>query len=238
MKLSPTTLDFIRNVVTTADIVKIDSIVIESNRVRAIDDNHTVFIFHTADVPEFEFGSIGLKRINVFNTRFDIGKTFKDFVVEAKVEGSDPDNQYVRSLTMKASGIKVEYRCAHPETIRAPKALNDKETYAVRINPEALLMLQKGQGAMAADDVTFIGDDEGVTFEMTDINADKMTYQFADKAHRIDDEDEPVSFSHSYPLKTLLPLLKADTTGYFTLTSQGILKVIVNGLSVYVMPRV
>lgn len=238
MKLSTATLDFIRKVVSTAEIVKIDSIIIEPNRVRAIDDSHTVFICHVDDVPEMEFGSIGLNRIGVFNSRFDIGKTLKDFSVEAVVEGSDPDKKYARSLIMKATGVTVEYRCARPDLLRAPKAVNDVETYVIQANPEAIMMLQKGQSAMSTDDVTFVGSDEGVVFEMTDINADKMTYQFADAVHRIDDEDEAsISFSHSYPLKTILPLLKSDATGFFTLTSQGILKVMVNGLSVYVMPR-
>lgn len=238
MKLSSESLSFIQRVVNTADLVKIESIIIEPNVVRAIDDNHTVFILQTQDVPDMEFGSIGLNRTNVFTSRFELGKTMTDFAVEATVEGKDPALMYARALTMKAKGIKVDYRCANPSLIKAPKQLHDTPAYQVQIDPEVVLMMQKGQAAMSADEITFIGNDTGVFFEMSDINADKMNYSFTNAALRLDDEDDtPVDFVHSYALKTLLPLFKINPTGCFSLTTQGILKIVINGLDVYVMPR-
>lgn len=248
MKLSSDTLSFIQRVVNTADLVKIESIIIEPNLVRAIDDNHTVFILQTKDVPDMEFGSIGLNRTNVFTSRFELGKTLADFVVEATVEGKDPSSMFTRALTMTAKGIKVDYRCANPSLIKAPKQLHDTLVYQVQIDPEVVLMMQKGQAAMSSDEITFVGTGElhhqgagvpsGVFFEMSDINADKMSYQFANGATRLDDEDDqPVNFNHAYALKTLLPLFKVNPTGRFSLTTQGILKIVINGLDVYVMPR-
>lgn len=237
MKLSSESLSFIQRVVNTADLVKIDSIIIEPKVVRAIDDNHTVFILQTKNVPTLEFGSIGLNRTNVFTSRFELGKTMTDFAVEATVEGKD-EAMYVRALTMKAKGIKVDYRCANPNLIKAPKQLHDTLAYQVQIDPEVVLMMQKGQAAMSADEVTFIGNSSGVLFEMSDINADKMNYQFANAAVRLDDEDDtPIAFIHAYALKTLLPLFKINPTGSFSLTTQGILKIVINDLDVYVMPR-
>ncbi len=237
MKLSSESLSFIQRVVNTADLVKIESIIIEPKVVRAIDDNHTVFILQTTDVPDMEFGSIGLNRTNVFTSRFELGKTMTDFSVDATVEGKEPA-MYARALTMKAKGIKVDYRCANPNLIKAPKQLHDTLAYQVQIDPEVVLMMQKGQAAMSADEITFVGNSDGVFFEMSDINADKMNYQFANKATRLDDEDDmPVAFVHAYALKTLLPLFKINPTGCFTLTTQGILKIVINGLDVYVMPR-
>lgn len=238
MKLTAETLNFIQRVVNTADLVKIDSIIIEPNAVRAIDDNHTVFIFHTDDVPDMEFGSIGLNRTSVFTSRFELGKNMTDFAVEATVEGSDPATMYARSLSMKAKGFKVEYRCANPNVIRAPKQLHDEIVYSVRLDPEVVSMLQKGQTAMTTDEVTIIGNEHGVFFEMSDINSDTMTYRFVNEATRTNiDDDEPVNFTHSYALKTILPLFKISPTGQFSVTTQGIMQVVVNGLNVYVMPR-
>lgn len=238
MKLSSDTLSFIQRVVNTADLVKIDSIIIEPNVVRAIDENHTVFILQTKNVPVMEFGSIGLNRTNVFTSRFELGKTLSDFVVEAIVEDKDPDATYARALTMKARGIKVDYRCANPGLIKAPRQLNDTLAYEITIDPEVVLMMQKGQSAMYTDEITFMGSPDGVFFELSDINADKMSYQFANKALRLaQDDTTPVSFIHSYALKTLLPLFKINPSGCFSLTTQGILKIVINGLDVYVMPR-
>lgn len=238
MKLSEATLDYILRVVNTADIVKMDSIIIEPNLVRATDDNHSVFILHTSQVPEMEFGSIGLTRINVFNSRFELGKTMSDFVVEAAVVGTEDNPQYARSLTMKAKGIKVEYRCANPTVIKSPRTLADPVLYRVELNPEAVLMMAKGQSAMSSEEVTFIGGKEGVFFEISDINSDKMTYKVADTVTKVDTSDEPIAFVHSYTIKLLLPLFKLIPTGWFYLTSEGIIKITINDLDIYILPRV
>lgn len=235
MKLSVETLNYIQNVVNTADLVKIDSIIIEPNRVRAIDEHHSVFILQTTGVPVMEFGSIGLNRTNVFTSRFELGRAMTDFVVDAVVEGTDP--MYARALTMKAKGIKVDYRCANPNLIKAPKILHDTLAYSIQINPDAVLMMQKGQAAMSADEVTFVGSDDGMVFEMADGNADKMNCLFTTIVTRVDGEDTPTAFVHTYALKILLPLFKINPTGYFFLTSQGMLKIVINGLDVYVLPR-
>lgn len=251
MKLSQPTLDYIRNVVSTADMVKIDSIIIEPDRVRGIDENHTVFILQNTDVPALEVGSIGLNRLNVFTSRFDLGKSMSDFTVDAVVEGDDPETSYARSLTMKAKGVKVEYRCANPGVLKAPRLVHDVVRYRIQLNPEALMMMQKGMAAMSADTVTFVGSSKGVHFEMSDINADKMQYQVTDVVHVIplenaddqDDDDEEddgdFSFSHGYQLKTLLPLFKANPIAdiFFTVP-EGMLKIVVNDLDVYVLPGV
>jgi len=51
MKLDKITVSYILNVVETAKLVGIDSVIIEPNTVRAIDDNHTVVLFQDKDVP-------------------------------------------------------------------------------------------------------------------------------------------------------------------------------------------
>lgn len=239
MKLSQETLAYIQQVINTAGVVKIDSIIIEPNRVRAIDDTRTVFILQTTNVPDMEFGSIGLNRTGVLTSRLELGKSLSDFTVDATVEGTDPATMYARSLVMKAKGIKVDYRCANPLVMKAPKTLNDTNAFRVTINPEAVLMLQKGQMAMTSDEVRFTSSDDGpVFFEMSDINSDILKYEFADMSTKLSDEDDAASdFSHSYPLKTLLPLFKLNPTGYFILTSQGVMKIVINGLDIYVFPK-
>lgn len=248
MKISQSSLDYIRNAVSTADSVKIDALIIEPGRVRGIDENHTVFILQDTDVPDLEVGSIGLNRLGIFTSRFDLGKTLSDFTVDAIVEGDEPETMYARSLTMKAKGVKVEYRCANPTILKAPRILHDQLRYKVRLNPEVVVMLQKGMAAMSTDVVTLIGDESGLYFELSDINADKMRYQIADTITEYeiedsetneDDEDTTVNFSYTYSLKTILPLFKANqTTDIFFTAREGFLKIVVNGLAVYVLPGV
>lgn len=243
MKVDSKTLAYIQNVVKTAQLVKIGNIIIEPDKVRAIDDEKSVVMFQTADVPKLPFGSIGLNRIDVFMTRFEIAKGIDKFELEAIMPESDPakpnKDEFARALVMKAKGIKIDYRCANPATIQAPKLINDQIKYSVMMNPEAVLLMSKSQGAMNSDEVSLVSTDDGVYFEMSDINGDVLTYKFANKvdieAAKVDPKD--IKFNHRYPLKVLLPLFKVSANSPFFVTSRGMLKVVVNGLDMYILPR-
>lgn len=236
MKVDVETLAYIQNVVRTAQLVKINNIVIEPERVRAIDDEKSVVLFQDSDVPDMPFGSIGLNRIDVFLTRFEIAKGAADFTLEAVMPESDA--KFARALLMQGKGIKIDYRCANPATIQAPKQIHDTIKYKIQMNPEAVLLMSKGQGAMGADEVSLISDKEGVRFEMTDINGDAFTHGFAKSVTNVDPSTgRDTNFTHKYPLKVMLPLFKTASDVPFHVTSKGMLKVVVNGLDMYVLPR-
>jgi len=243
MKVDAPSLAYIQNVVKTAQLVKIGNIIIEPDKVRAIDDEKSVVLFQDVDVPKMPFNSIGLNRIDVFMNRFEVAKGVEDFELEAVMPDPDPEKldapKFTRALVMKGKGIKIDYRCANPATIQAPKLINDKIKYKVQINPEAVLLMSKGQSAMSSDDVTLTSDKDGVVFEMTDINGDAFTYKFADKVTLVDKaaNGKDVNFIHKYPLKVLLPLFKVSSDAPFFVTTRGMLKVVVNGLDLYVLPR-
>lgn len=238
MNIDKTSLAYIQNVVRTAELVKIGNIIIEPDRVRAIDEDRTVILFQNKDVPEMVFGSIGLNRIDDFSSRFDIARSIDNFQVDVLIEGDDTKTSFARSLTMKAKGIKIDYRCANPATIQAPKTINDAPKYQIRMTPEAVLLMQKAQGAMHSDEISFIGSDEGVSFEVVDINTDKMAYKFADRVAMVgDSEDTLVKFNHKYPIKTVTTLFKTAPDGSFTIGARGMLKIVVNNLDVYILPR-
>lgn len=237
MKVEPASLAYVQNVVATVTTIGIDSVILEPGRVRAVDEDSTVFLLHTTGVPDFEFGSIGINRIATFASRLSIAKSIADFTIDATVDGPE-DAQYVRALTMKAKGTKIDYRCANPATIRAPKGMNDAIKYRVKMQPEAVLHMTKGKDAMGADEVTLIGNTDGASFELVDINGDKLTYKFADDVDLVqpDDTSDP-KFSHKYPLKLMLTLFKHNSDSAFHITTRGMLKTSINGLDVYVLPR-
>ena len=226
MRLDDETLGYLQTVVNTALLVGIDNIIIEDGKVRAIDDNKTVVIFQDESVPEMDW-AIGLNRINVFTSRFDIIKTRDDARVEVTV---DDDRGFVRSLVMKSKGIKVDYRCANPTTIQAPRQINDEILHRIPLTGEAVMLLQKGQAAMGADTVSVISNADGVAFELRDINNDVMSHTFVEGDHP--------NFAHRYPVKTLLAMFKSNSEGDFEIGKKGMLKFPVNGLDVYVIPQV
>lgn len=228
-------LAYIQTVIRTASLVKIDNIIIEPGKVRAVDSDRTVVLFHDKDVPPMPFGSIGINRIGVFSDRIDIAKSVDNFSIDAVVESATGKDPFARALVMKGKGIKVDYRCANPQTIQAPKAVHDQAIYRVKITPEAITLMQKGQSAMSTDEITFVGTGDGVSFEMSDINSDTLTYHFADNIETTGDNTP--TFTHKYPIKTLHSLFKANNDGYFQVTSKGMMKIVVNNLDIYVLAR-
>lgn len=232
MKLDKNTVAYIQTVVETAKLVGIDAIIIEPNLVRAIDDNNTVVINQNKDVPEMPFGSIGMNRLDVFTARYDVAKTQDNFTIEAEV---DDGSQFARQIIMKAKGMKIDYRCANPAAIKAPKQVNDVLKYRVPVTTECVVNLHKAQSAMKAEVVSIISD-AGVSFELSDLNNDVFKYQFADKVEVLTDGNG--KFAHRYPVKTLLPLLKQNTTGFFEIGAKGIAAFQLNGLKVFVLPQV
>lgn len=233
MKLSNETLTFIQNVVHTAGIVDIDSIIIDPESVRGLAENNTVVLLEK-DVPELEIGSVGLNRTDVFQQRLGVVKDLDSFAVDAVM---DDEKGFVRSLTMKAKGTKIDYRCANPTTIRAPRVINDELSARVDVTADAVQMLQKGAAAMGSDLVQFHSDKDGVRFELIDTNNDTFDHLFAEKATPLSKESEGY-FTHKYPVKTLLALFKDDSVDHFSVGSKGTLLVKINDLGVYVLPKV
>lgn len=237
MKVDAASLAYIENAVATARMIGIENIIIEPDRIRAVDKDSSVILLQTTNVPALPFGSIGLSRIDIFSSRYAIAKSVDKFEVDAVVDGPEGAT-YARALTMKAKGIKIDYRCANPATIRAPKGLNDAVKYRARMHPEAVLHMHKGQSAMEAEELTMIGATDSISFEMVDVNGDKLTFKFGDSVDNVQPDDKTeAKFAYQYPIKLMQTLFKANPDGYFYVTSRGMLKVTVNNLDVYVLPR-
>lgn len=233
MKLDTDSATYILNVVKTARLVGIDNIIIEHELVRAMDDSNSVVLFQNENVPDLPFGSIGLTRIDTFMARYDIAKTQENFSIEATVNDGD---EFTRSLVMKGKGTKIDYRCANPSNIKAPRQVNDTLKFRVPLTADAVLLLQKGQAAMGAENVSIISND-GVSFELVDVNNDVFKHTFAEDAEALTDDDN-TKFAHRYPAKILLALFKNNPEGSFSIGAKGIMSFPVNGLTVFVLPQV
>lgn len=234
--IAPETIDYILKVIKTAELVKINNIIIEPGRVRAIDDNKRAIIFHDKDIPDMEFGAIGLNRIDVFSSRFDLARSMTNLDVTASVEETEAGT-FARSLQMKGKGIKIEYRCANPRTINAPKTFgNDGLFYKAHMTAEALQIMQKGQTAMSATEVTFVGTPEGLMLEMSDINSDVLSYQISSELVHVTSGKQDANFRHRHDIKLLLPLFRQNPESSFYFTTRGLIRTTVNGLDVNLMP--
>lgn len=234
MKLNTATIQFIENTVSTARSVGIEDIIIEEDVIRAADEAKTVLVYHTNNIPDLPFKSIGLSRIGVFLSRVGVVKGQKDFAVDATTHD---DEGYVKNLLISAKGVKIDFRCADPKRIIAPKVVNDTMKCLVPLNADAVVLLQKAAAAVSSDNVTIIGNKDGVTFELYENETnDKFTHTYQADIEKLGGDD--IQFVHSYPLKIVLPLFKENVDSNFAIGEKGMLNIQMNGLDLYVLPQV
>jgi len=234
MKLSSDLIEYIETVIKTGNTVGIDNIIIEPDAVRAINEERTVVIYQSENVPAMPFGSVGLNRIDELLSRLSVAKSRENFTLNVLV---GDDSEFARSIVLKADDTRIDYRCANPETINAPKQINDKLMHSVQLSSDVVDMLGKAQGAIRSDHVEFSMVDADVTFSLTDINNDSINYNFPSQVTVMND-DASDSFTHKYPVKIITSLFKQNPTGHFAIGEKGILRIVVNGLDIFVLPQV
>ena len=235
MVIDQESLIYINKVANLAKSIGIEELIIEPGKVRAIDADRSIFILHTDNVPDMSFGTIGLSRLDIFQTRLNIAKTFSNCTIEATI--ANDDKPFVRSITMKAKGFKVDFRCANPQTIQAPKAYKGDKMFDFSVSPTIIDILTKGASAMKSDTVLLKGKDGIVEFEIEDINGDIFAYSMSDNL-LVSSDSLQTGFSYRYPIKSLTQILKQDKPNIdISISSKGILNLQSSDLDLYLFPR-
>lgn len=234
MKLDQTTIDFIEKVTKIASIVDIGNVIISQDQVRAVDESKTVVILHNQQIPTLSFDAIAIPRVKDFVSRWDIVKSQNKFTVST-VE--DQNNGFIRSLTLKGEGTKLEFHCARPTHIKAPKQLNDTMKVDIPLGNGTIEMLSKASTAMKAETVKIICDGQQVSFELKDVSSDTFNYTISDQFTTIDDQSD-VQFENVYQIKSLLSLFKQNSTGTFQVGNKGTLQVCANDIDTFVIPQI
>ena len=218
-----------------------DYVVFEPGMVRAVDEKTQLFIIQKENVPVLPFGALGINRLDAFSDRLEMARSLPTFTMDVLVEKSrDPArfSDFARSITFKAKGLKAEYRCANPLTIKSPKQFGDQLMFQMDIPPDFITYLKRAKDAMQSDICNLVGDSDGVRMEVIDVNGDKLSYQFADRCFDITTNNvSQGQFSHPYAIKLLMTVLaKSEPTLQMT-GRAGILGTVVNGLNVFMVPR-
>lgn len=225
MKLNKDQIAFVRQVAETAQMINVESIIIEPDTVRGMNDSRSAVIFQAIPT-DTNFGSIGLNRIDVLLSRLDIVEGDKKAEITVKMDG-----EFVQSLMMKGNGAKINYRCAAPATIQAPKAINNETETITSMSADSVALLSKAVNAMGnAEDMTIIGNDDGISVQLADINQDEFFHTFAPVADS--------KFSYKYSSKLFMTLLKKHPSGEFEIGKKGAVKFVFNGLGIYLIPKV
>lgn len=234
MRLEQNLVEHLKNVVDAASIAKLQNVSIEKGLIRGIDESKHVIVWHDHDMPDLPFSMIGLNRFDVLVPRFNLLYGQTNFSIDATVSERD---SCASILTMKVPGSKVDFRCANPKTMLLPKARNDTMSYQVNITPETVQFLTRSEAAMKMEFITFVSNDFGVKFEIVDNNGDVLSHTFSDTVENVAGNNE-TTFVCRYPMRTVLSLFKKATDGTFTIGKRGMMKVVVSGLDLYILPQV
>lgn len=243
MKLNAASIGYLDTLLQTANIAGIEKMIISEGQIRGIDEKQTTVIISKENVPEFGKLNVGMNRLGNLMSRLNLVKSTGEYEVDAVPSKNGTD---VSHINLSSKDTSVQYRCASIEAIKSvPKAINDKLQWLIEIPGKTVGLASMAISAMAADNLIITAKKDGaVYFEAIDTNNDTFSTKFAEEASWIP-EKEPVpaskSFSYNYPVKTVLPLLKAASNNgansvNVMIGEKGILTVIVNGYDFFVVP--
>lgn len=243
MKLNAVSIEQLDNLLQTANIAGIEKMIIADGQIRGIDEKQTTVIISKENVPEFGKLSVGMNRLGNLTSRLNLVKSTGTYEIEAVPSKNGTD---VSHIQLSSKDTSVQYRCASVEAIKSvPKAINDKLHWLIEIPGKTVGLASMAISAMSVDNLIITAKKDGaVYFEAIDVNNDTFSTKFASEASWIPEkEPEPASksFSYNYPVKTVLPLLKAASNNgtnavNVMIGEKGILTIIVNSYDFFVVP--
>lgn len=240
-ELSSGTFSLIQDAIDVASMLNIDRFVIDSHSLRGhSQENGTILLLPFPDDTELEFGAMGISRVTELKSRLrllgDSAKVIPDY------KERDSGDKFVFRLNIKHNKTKVEFKCADPAQIRAPKAMNDPDHFVFTFTNEDVALMLKSKSAMGADTVSFVSKDgKSVTFSVMGSEGDALTHELSTEVEVKADADE---FNFIYKTKILFPVLKEvlDATKKseveVAVTRRGVMKMSIIDIPVFIFPEV
>jgi len=230
MKLEPELIDHISAVVKTSKLIGIDGLKFEPDFIGGLAEDKTTYITQLEDIPDMPFDAMCIKNLKGFQSRFEIARKQDNFEMYVNLN----DDDFVRSVIMKGKGTKIDFRCSTPVQVKAPRGFQSSLINRIKLTGETVMLLQQAIASMGSDVVTIISNN-GVSFEIVDVNNDVFKHNFEFDVESLDGEDN-TTFAHRYPAKKLLGLFKINPTATFDVSDTGRLCINVNGFDVTILP--
>lgn len=206
MKLSQKEVTQLYNIIHTATLAGIDSIVFQEtahNHASGLSKD-SVAIIVKENLPVFP-QKIGIGRLSVLKKRLDLLIGENGLTVEPK----ESDRGEIIQLEFVAGKTKTQYRCTSSAGIKAPREISDGGTLGiVTINKAQMAMILNSIRVMGAAQITLIIKQDGlIMFEVTDSN-DRFTVELDTPINR-DTADETDSAVFYYQAPIFSSLLKS-----------------------------
>lgn len=238
-KLSKSSMKMLKDAIRTASILGMEKLVIDHHSIRGESlENSTLMLLKFPEDMEMEFGSIAITRVQELISRMRILGSDGDIAPEFKTR--DSGEQFVFRLKLKRGRTSVEFKCADPAYVKAPKAFNDPDSFTFTVVPEDVEVMLSAKSVMQTEKITFIGKDDGaVSITASASEGDKMVHEIGSKFEALNDAND--SFTYSYKTKILFPVLKELLSSaeeeVITISRRGIIKVYINDIPAFIFPE-
>lgn len=238
--LSKGTLTLLKDAMDTANILGIERMVIDNHSLRGESQQQTFMLLPFPEGTELEFGAIGISRIPVLQARLKLLGNDGTIIPEYKTR--DSGDNFVFRLALKSGKTKIDFKCADPAQIKAPKRFTDPVNFAWTLNAQDIKLMLSTKRAMDSKTVSFISKDGNtVSFSISASEGDALTHELDSV---LDSKTTTNTFAVSYKVAILFPLLneimeaakEADVA--VEITKRGILQVEVHGITTYIFPEV
>lgn len=203
MKLTTTDISALKNILSIADLIGVEALVIEAGKVSGINPDKTALILSDQNIPVLdESVKLGLSRLKELRSRLDLFAIDGNLSIDLK----ENTKKEISQIELKGTGASVQYRCTSPNVIKYPKNVVDDVVRTLTIQKaQAQLILNAGK-VMGADNIsfTFKKKDE-VQVEFTDSTQDTFSLTLLDPSVKVDESDSNVVY---FVFNVFAPLLR------------------------------
>jgi hypothetical protein len=237
MKLTSQVIAAIDGLFNTLNTIGINKVVVEKDRIRAIDDKSVVGIITEDNVPDLDGKALTTNRVKNLVDRIKLAKAQGDVAITCTT-GSTVD---LVMLEIAAGRFKTQFRCAASDAIKIPKRLADKPAYEVTLPITMIPSIVQADASMGTDTITIASKDgKKVSVELVDATKDVCSFDLETDAVAL---DKTGSFCHRYNSKALISLMReamktSGDTLKLTIGGQGILFIHVNNWEFFTMPQI
>lgn len=239
--IDPAIWNVLERTTKVAHIMNINEISLEDsprgNLIRGFDASHgaPVVINHIVDDEDLElpFSALAINDCTSFVNKAKLALS-RDDTYRTNIE-INANTKQVDSINFKGKRFKLEFQAGKASTIRAPKAIKDTVAYTFKIEPQDMATLSQSVKALGGEDVTLVCDGTSIFYEAGE-KKDKFSMVLCEEFEAVDGANS--SFVFSYPFKTFYPVVSNCESCTFSLTTRGMLNCEINGINVYVIPRI
>lgn len=231
-KLTENEFDVLTRATSVARALQIEAFAITEGVVKGVSNSGMLIVDEYPD-PDF---NIGVTRVQALHTRLAmIAESGNGVTAEYTKDKTDT---YINKIFLKSKRTKVEFNCAKPELIKAPKRLADKKIAAFTITPSTLATLKRAASAMGSTLLSFSIDETSVVVRLKDDGGDIFEHTIDDSSIETTEfYEQPGTFV--YNIKNFLQTLK-DTgeNGKVEVTVRGFLACKYDGFTVYLTQEI